>query len=224
MLPGMFVWKKLCWPGKTRQAIQPFSCFSPDEGPPPGRSEKPEPYSSIFPDASWCQDNPGTRLPEAPVPAPGKWRRLLPPFGISFTRVTGRTRCAFSASRDTFSRREAAEAPPSTKSNTRPLESRKTTEGSMRTPCIAARDRLPSSSQSFTEGCLGTVTNCTSRTYSSSARRSSVPGWRAFNQRASAEPGSSEPYTTRTGREPQNRRRKGHPFPHVPETPAPKTQ
>ena len=122
-----------------------------------------------------------------------------PPFGISFTRVTGRTRCAFSASRDTFSRREAAEAPPSTKSNTRPLESRKTTEGSMRTPCIAARDRLPSSSQSFTEGCLGTVTNCTSRTYSSSARRSSVPGWRAFNQRASAEPGSSEPYTTRTG-------------------------
>lgn len=31
-----------------------------------------------FPDASWCQDNPGTRLPEAPVPAPGKWRRLLP--------------------------------------------------------------------------------------------------------------------------------------------------
>ena len=78
MLPGMFVWKKLCWPGKTRQAIRPFSCFSPDEGPPPGRSEKPEPYSSIFPDASWCQDNPGTRLPEAPVPAPGKWRRLLP--------------------------------------------------------------------------------------------------------------------------------------------------
>ena len=34
----------------------------------------------------------------------------------------------------------------------------------------------------------------------------------------------TQPEQGREGREPQNRRRKGHPFPHVPETPAPKTQ
>lgn len=122
-----------------------------------------------------------------------------PPFGTSFTKVTGRTRRALSASRAAFSRRDAACAPPSTKSNTRPLESSKTTAGSTRTPCSAARNRLPPSSQSFTEGRLGTVTNCTSRTCSSSARRSSVPGRSAFSQRASAAPGSAEPYTTSTG-------------------------
>lgn len=121
-----------------------------------------------------------------------------PPFGISFTRVTGRTRCAFPQAGTLFPA-EKLQRPLLPPGRTHVLWSQEN-HGRQHAHTMHRRTgQAAVSSQSFTEGCLGTVTNCTSRTYSSSARRSSVPGWSAFNQRASAEPGSSEPYTTRTG-------------------------